>query len=409
MTNYREIAELPIVTQPPYRFSNLAHICINTMTELRGHTYPQQSIKMNTKEIKKFQKLLHQWYEKHKRPMPWRETNDPYKIWVSEVMLQQTQVNTVIPYYIKFLKQFPNLKSLAEASQHDVIKVWEGLGYYARARNLHRATQKVVHEYQNQIPGNIADFQRLPGVGRYIAAAVLSIAFDVPLAVVDGNVKRVLARLFRIEEPANKTSSAGIFEKSATMLLLKKQPGTHNQAMMELGALICKPANPDCMGCPVKRFCQSYEKNAVGEYPKRIKKKPTPEYHIAVGVILKNDKILITKRKSEGLLGGLWEFPGGKIEKGETPEEACLRELKEEVNLKVEIESHLTQVKHAYTHFKIRMEVFICRFKSGRVRLEGPVDHRWITMNQIEKYAFPRANHKFFPALQRYSPRRSRE
>ena len=356
---------------------------------------------MNHKEIKSFQYQLHQWYETHQRPLPWRETNDPYKIWVSEVMLQQTQVKTVIPYYKRFLAQFPTLECLAKAQQHQVIKVWEGLGYYARVRNLHRAAQKVVDEYKTQVPENILDFKGLPGVGDYIAAAVLSIAFAIPLAVVDGNVMRVLARIFMNPEPVNKTSSATTYSKSATSLLEKNRPGIHNQAMMELGALICKPSSPDCPHCPIRKYCLSYQKKKVDDFPKRLKRRPTPEYHIAVGIIIKRNKLLITRRKSEGLLGGLWEFPGGKIEKDESPQEACLRELKEEVNLDVEIVSHLTQVKHAYTHFKIRMEVFICRYNDGRVRLRGPVAHRWITLNQIENFAFPKANHKFFALLRK--------
>jgi len=354
---------------------------------------------MNRKEIKQFQGKLQRWFAKNQRNMPWRQTDDPYKIWVSEVMLQQTQVQTVIPYYQRFVKKFPNLKNLAVAKQHDVLKIWEGLGYYARARNLHLAAQKLISDNKNRIPENAEDFKQLPGVGDYITAAVLSIAFEVPMAVVDGNVKRVLARVFMIKEPVNKSSSTSIFNQHAKEVLDINLPGTHNQAMMELGALICTPTQPNCQSCPVQEYCRSYMKNKVAEFPKRLKRKPTPEYHIAVGVVLKKNRFLITLRKPEGLLGGLWEFPGGKIEKGEKPENACLREIKEEVNLNVEMVSHLTQVKHAYTHFKIRMEVFVCRYVSGRVKLNGPVDRRWITMNQVDKFAFPKANHKFIPLL----------
>ena len=354
---------------------------------------------MNSKQVKTFQKQLQLWFKEHQRPMPWRDTNDPYKIWVSEVMLQQTQVQTVIPYFEKFIKQFPDLESLAKAGQHDLLKAWEGLGYYARARNLLSAAQLINKNHTGRIPEHATDFKQLPGVGDYISAAVLSIAFGLPMAVVDGNVKRVLARIFMINEPVNNSSSTGIFKEKSELLLDKIRPGTHNQAMMELGALICKPQNPACKKCVVQQFCLSFGKNQIANYPKRTKKKPVPEYRITIGIIFKNNKFLITLRKPDGLLGGLWEFPGGKIEEDESPEQACLREIKEEVNLKVDIVSHLAQIKHAYTHFKIRMEVFICRYLAGRIKLNGPVDHRWITLNQIDEFAFPKANHKFFPIL----------
>jgi A/G-specific adenine glycosylase len=217
--------------------------------------------------------------------------------------------------------------------------------------------------------------------------------------VVDGNVKRVLARLHKIQAPVNQTSAYSQFKKAAAGLLDSRQPGIFNQAMMELGALICRPRNPACANCPLDHICRAHQADQVAQYPKRQKPRATPQYHIAVGVIYKNDRVLITRRKAEGLLGGLWEFPGGKIRKGESAQAACIREIQEEVNLKVRIDQHLIRVKHAYTHFKIVMEVFCCRFVSGRVRLNGPAAHRWIRLDDYPKYPFPRANHKFIPLL----------
>lgn len=353
----------------------------------------------NIQNMKMLQIRLAEWYIENHRKLPWRATSEPYHIWVSEVMLQQTQVNTVIPYYRRFLSKFPTLPHLARADQQQVLKVWEGLGYYARARNLHRAAQIVLDKHGGIIPSNIVDFMKLPGVGDYIAAAVLSIAFHRPFAVVDGNVKRVLARLFLESAPVNQSSSHRIFKDKAEKMLVRKDPATFNQAVMELGALVCTPRNPDCCNCPIQSLCRAYQSGKVSTYPKRIKKQPVPQYHIAVGVVYKNGRFLITRRKSEGLLGGLWEFPGGKVDQKEAPHASCIREIKEEVNLKVSIDDYLTQVRHAYTHFKIVMDVYCCRYVSGRVKLHGPVDYRWITLEEIDRYPFPKANHKFIPLL----------
>jgi len=355
---------------------------------------------MNATEPASLRKQLIKWYLKHRRDLPWRRSDDSYHIWVSEVMLQQTQVNTVLKYYHRFLKTFPNIKKLARADLQDVLKVWEGMGYYARARNLHRAASVVANDYGGRIPNSWEDLRSLPGIGDYTAAAVLSIAFNQPYPVVDGNVKRVLARLHKIGAPVNQTRSYPVFKDAAGKLLDPKQPGIFNQAMMELGALICKPKNPVCDACPLDHLCLAFKARQVAKFPKRRKSRATPKYHITVGVIFKDDRVLITRRKAEGLLGGLWEFPGGKIKQGESAEAACIREIKEEVNLKVRIDSHLTRVKHAYTHFRIIMEVFCCRYVSGKVKLHGPTAHRWIRIEEYKNYPFPKANHKFIPLLE---------
>jgi A/G-specific adenine glycosylase len=356
---------------------------------------------MKEKDIQFFRKNLIAWYLNNHRSLPWRKTKDPYRIWVSEVMLQQTQVNTVLPYYREFLQKFPTVKRLARARLHDVLKVWEGLGYYARARNLHRASGIVQQQYNGVIPTTWKQFRALPGVGDYIAAAVLSIAFEQPYAVVDGNVKRVLARLQCIDAPANNSTSTKRFKETAEALKNSQMPGTYNQAIMELGAIICKPRNPLCDACPLQQVCLAYQTNTVAAYPKKIASRRTPHYNIAIGVVFKSGRILITQRKPNGLLGGLWEFPGGKIKNDETAEAACVREIKEEVNLQVAVIDYLAQVKHAYTHFKITMDVFCCNYISGRVKRNGPMAHRWIKPDEIHQYALPRANHKFLPKLKK--------
>jgi len=344
------------------------------------------------------------WYGKHQRDLPWRKTGDPYAIWVSEVMLQQTQVKTVVPYYEKFIGTFPDVCTLANADLQQILKSWEGLGYYARARNLHRASIHIVKSLDGKIPDAYETLRKLPGVGDYIASAVSSIAFGHPFPVVDGNVKRVLSRFLMMEHPVNKPDAHAFYKISAEKLLDQSKPGLFNQAMMELGALICKPGNPICTDCPVRNWCAAFKNGAVDLYPRRLRAARTPEYHIAVGVIFKNNRVLITQRKPDGLLGGLWEFPGGKVRQDETAEQACIREIREEVNLEVCIHSFVTRVNHAYTHFRIKMDVFICTFISGRVRLGGSVDFKWIGLGGIKRFPLPRANLKFIPELLKLKP-----
>jgi len=341
------------------------------------------------------------WYQSNKRDLPWRKTRDPYRIWVSEVMLQQTQVKTVIPYYNDFIKFFSDIRTLADSRLQDVLKSWEGLGYYGRARNLHKAAREMVKKHDARIPDDPAAIKKLPGVGDYISSAVLSIAYNLPHPVVDGNVKRVLSRLCLIDSPVNKPGSHKVFKATAQILLDADDPGTFNQALMELGALVCRPGAPECVNCPLNTQCLALADGVATDYPRRQKSKPIPHHATVAGIVVKNAKVLLTRRKPDGLLGGLWEFPGGGVASDETPETACRRSLKETVNLNVENCSRVTQVKHAYTHFRITMDVYVCSFRSGRVKLNGPIDFRWVKPDQIKTYPLPKSNHKFLPALQK--------
>ena len=313
------------------------------------------------------------WFKEYQREMPWRNTDDPYRIWVSEVMLQQTQVKKVVDYYERFIERFPSVRDLADAPLQDVLKVWEGLGYYARARNLHKAAQVIVNELDGEVPRDYATFRKLPGVGDYSAAAVQSIAFNEPYAAVDGNIKRVLARLFLMDAPINDAKSGKLFQQKADALLDTDVPGIYNQAVMELGAMVCRPQSPTCLVCPVSMFCEAFHTARQDAFPKRRESKPTPEHHLAVGVIYNSaGEVLITQRQLDGLLGGLWEFPGGKIAEGETAEVACVRNIAEVVNLSVKNIRYLTRVRHAFTHFKIVVDVFQCDYQAGEVVLNGP-------------------------------------
>jgi A/G-specific adenine glycosylase len=348
-------------------------------------------------KVKFSQKLL-KWYHSRERPMPWRGETDPYRIWLSEVMLQQTQVVTVIPYYLRWLKNFPTLKNVAESKEDDVLKAWEGLGYYARVRNFRKACIQVVNDHSGKIPKDTESFATLKGVGPYTLAAVQSIAFNKPMPVIDGNVKRVVARLLCLTKPPSQ--SLDKIEKYLNQVISKKYPGDFNQAIMDLGATVCTAQKPKCQICPVQKECKAFLRNKAYLFPKLEKKIERPHYKIAVGIIWKGNQLLISKRLPTGMLAGLWEFPGGKIEPQETPKACVKREIHEELGVHVRVGKSLGKVKHGYTHFTIEMEGFHCVYISGRPRKLECADFKWIKIADIKKYTFPKANHKLFPRIQ---------
>ena len=353
----------------------------------------------SSESYQKFRNSLLKWFGKHQREMPWRGIDDPYKIWVSEVMLQQTQVKKVVAYYERFIAKFPDVQQLAAAQLQEVLKVWEGLGYYARARNLHKAAKIIVEEHDGIIPTDYVSFRKLPGVGDYSAAAVQSIAYNQPYATVDGNIKRVLARLFLMDTPINDSTAAKPFQHTADQLLDQDNPRLFNQALMELGATVCRPQSPTCLVCPVNLYCGAFHTARQDEYPKRKKNERVPEHHLAAGVIYKEDKVLIVQRPLDGLLGGLWEFPNGQINDTETAEQGCIRHISEVVNLSVSNMKYLNRVKHAFTHFKIIMDTYQCDYSSGDVVLNGPIDAKWVKLSELQDYPLPRATHKLLDKL----------
>lgn len=344
------------------------------------------------------QKLL-SWYQVSQRELPWRGTNDPYKIWLSEVMLQQTQVNTVIPYYKLWIDTFPTLTDVSRTSLDRVLKIWEGLGYYARGRNFHRACQIVVREYDGIIPSSWKEFRALPGVGDYTAAAVLSLAFGMQYPVLDGNVFRVMSRLRSFD--GKRIDGEKEFDTLLRKWIIKYDPAMFNQAFMELGSQICKRRNPHCKRCPLSSYCSAYSKGNPELYPVPNKKPQRPHWTVVAGMIWNNNRFLIQKRPLKGHLGGLWEFPGGKVEEGEELSRALSREILEETGLVVVPGPTQAVVKHNYTHFSITLHVFHCYLKGSSVPLETK-DRRWITPQQIADYSFPKANHKLFEQLYKH-------
>lgn len=312
-------------------------------------------------------------------------------------MLQQTQVGTVIPYFNRFMTDFPQIGDLARAPMEKVLKVWEGLGYYARARSLHRTAGVLMDHYQGEIPSDLETLAGLPGIGRSTAGAIRSIAFEKKAPILDGNVRRVLSRLFAIqEEPARPETQRRLWEISES-LLPAKNISSFNQALMDLGALICTPKGPNCPECCLSSLCQAYKKGIQESIPQKAPSKRIPHYPVAVGVIWKKDQILVTQRPPKGLLGGLWEFPGGKIEEGETPEMAVEREIREELGIRVAVNEYIGTVRHAYSHFRITLHAYHCRYQRGTIRTENP--HRWVTENDLDLLAFPAANRKIIQTL----------
>lgn len=349
--------------------------------------------------MKPFARKLLVWYEKNKRDLPWRKTRDPYRIWLSEILLQQTRVEAVIPYYEKFIERFPDVFALANAPRDDVLKMWEGAGYYARARNLHRAAKVIVEKYGGRFPKEIREIRELPGIGRYTAGAIASIAFNADEPVVDGNVARVLCRYYGIREDVKASATQEQLWNLATELLPIGHARDFNQALMELGATICVPKNPRCVVCPVQRDCVARALGLQNVLPTKRAKKELPHKTIAAGVIYKNGKLLIQQRLSEGLLGGLWEFPGGKVEAGESLEQCVAREVREELGIEIRVGEKIIAVEHAYSHFSITLHAFRCEFVAGRVKISSAQKFKWVRPRALAQYAFPAANKKVIAAL----------
>jgi A/G-specific adenine glycosylase len=344
---------------------------------------------------------LLRWYRRSRRDLPWRKDATPYRVWLSEVMLQQTQVETVIPYYRRFLRRFPSMAALARASVDDVLEVWAGLGYYSRPKNFHRAARIVVEEYRGRVPRDLDAMMALPGVGRYIAGAVLSIAYDLPFPIVDGNVTRILCRIFNIAGDPRSGRVRKRLWALAEELIPAGRAGDFNQAMMELGATVCSPKGPACPHCPVRAECEALRLGRQLDLPTPVKRKKTPHYHVPVGIIWRRRKLLITKRPMDAMLGGLWEFPGGKQERGESLEDACRREIREETGLAVTVGEHLISVKHAYSHFRVTLHAFHCDARRGRVRLTKCDDFRWVAPAELSDYPFPSGSRGIIESLQK--------
>ncbi len=367
---------------------------------------------MSTPEFNILAERLVDWHTRHQRALPWRDApagrRDAYRVWISEIMLQQTRVETVVDYFERWMARFPTVEALAAADLHDVLKQWEGLGYYARARNLHKAAQRIVAEYGGRLPDTRAAILDLPGIGAYTAGAILSLAYAQPEPILDGNVKRVLARLFDIDRPINEPAVLRELWSLARALVEAApvgQAGDCNEGVMELGATICTPQSPLCLLCPLADLCRAAAAGTQAERPVMPPRKQTPHYDVAAGIIWQGEpyrsRVLIAQRPADGMLGGLWEFPGGKRDPEDVDLPACLRrEIDEELAIAIDVGDLVTTVKHAYTHFRITLHAFHARHRAGEPQAIGCADWRWVELTDLERFPFPVTDQKIIAALQ---------
>ncbi len=329
------------------------------------------------------------WYHAHKRTLPWRDHPDAYAVWVSEIMLQQTRVETVIPYFEKWMRLFPSIKALANASEQEVLNAWEGLGYYSRARNLHKAARIVADQYEGAIPRDLEQLRKLPGIGRYTAGAIASMAFGMDVAALDGNIKRVYARLFDVAQLVDSPRGEKILWQLADEQLPKGHAGDFNQALMDLGALICVPKNPRCLICPVMGLCQARQNGTQDQRPVKSPKKDVPHYVHAAGVIIARGRVLLAQRPSEGLLGGMWEFPNARVE-GD-PARGLAKALKTGYGIRASTTreknarsplSAVGIVQHGYSHFSVTVHAFRCELSA----MPKASNLKWVPLKDLDQY-----------------------
>jgi A/G-specific adenine glycosylase len=347
--------------------------------------------------IKTFSVDILKWYRLHARALPWRMTKDPYKIWVSEAMLQQTTVKAVIDYYHAWLKKFPDVHALANASAESVLKAWQGLGYYNRARNFHKSAQIVVEKYQGEVPRDPDALRALPGFGPYMSASVASIAFDIKISLVDANVRRVIMRILNIHGPAVSARDKDIL-KFLDVVMPERHCGDFNQALMELGAMVCTTKEPKCNMCPVNKHCQAFKKGCQELIPES-KKVSLNEITAVIALIKKGSKYLIQQRPDHGLLAGMWEFPGGKVEtKKDTGLKAALkREVFEELGQECLVGDEFCRVKHYYTTNKVQLIVFDVLLTGDKFKLKSSM--RWVGSKDLKEYPMPSGSAKIVEKL----------
>ncbi len=342
------------------------------------------------------------WIAAGRRDLPWRRRRDPYAVWISEIMLQQTQVDTVIPYFERWLARFPDVAALAAAPLDDVLKAWEGLGYYGRARNLHRAAQMIVAR-GGELPRTRETLRALPGIGDYTAGAILSLAFGAAEPAVDGNVRRVLCRIYDIAEDVAAPETVRRLWTLAGTLVAGAPPGRAgdlNEGLMELGALACVPKTPDCPACPLADLCLARARGTQAARPVKAPKPPSPHHDVVAAVIRDAEgRCLLVQRPANGLLGGLWGFPGGIADPGEDRAAALIRAVTEQTGVTIRSGPALRPIKHSYTHFRITLHPFHAEYAAGEPRPLRCADVRWVAVADMAAYAFPVTDRKISAQL----------
>ena len=351
-----------------------------------------------------FAKSLLRWYDEENIALPWRGARDPYQIWLSEIMLQQTRVAAVKEYYKNWLEKFPSIEKLAAASLDEVLKMWEGLGYYTRARNVHKLAKIIVAEHHGKFPTSSEALQTLPGIGRYTAAAIASIAFDERVAVLDGNVIRILSRLLDLPDEINQPKIQAKLWGIAQSLLPKKRSGDFNQAMMDLGRTICVPRTPNCAACPVQKICLAYKNNTTHLRPVKKAKAKIPNVYAAAAVIRdQQQRILLVQRPPEKLLGGLWMLPQGKCEADENYAECLSRSFQKDFGVKIIVGEEMAHATQTFTHFHLSLRAFACEIVKGKVKTNN--NFAWVKFSELDQYSFGKADRAVIDALENWQPR----
>ena len=397
-------ARLPGLAAPPR----------NTAAQPPRHLPPES-------HLPQLQEALLAWFAAHQRPLPWRVDYTPYEVWISEVMLQQTQMERGVSYFKRWMARFPDVASLAAASEEEVLRLWEGLGYYSRARHVLAAARQIMEKHKGIFPSALEDIRALPGVGPYTAGAVASIAFGEKLPCVDANVERVVARVFDLDTPVKQEPAASAVRAWALRLVPEGKAREHNQAIMELGALVCGK-KPRCAACPLAAFCVSLHLGIADQRPVPGKRRPITPIEVVTGVLRRNGLIFVQKRLASGVWGNLWEFPGGRVEPGESPQQAVVREFQEETGFAVAVDSACGIIRHGYTTYRITLHCFALGLAGESPRgsaesqalpsppvLTAASAWRWVTAAELGQLAMPAAHRKladqlFGPGGRRFLP-----
>lgn len=347
-----------------------------------------------------FSRSLIDWFTNNARPLPWRKSYDPYGVWISEVMLQQTRMERAVDYWTRWMRELPSPAAVAEADEDTVLKLWEGLGYYSRARNVRKAAQVIVDEHGGRVPHTREALLALPGVGPYTAGAVLSIAYGQDAPLVDANVARVFSRVFDLDTPVQETATRRRLEALAVELLPPGQAREHNQALMELGALVCRK-RPECGACPLAGRCEARRLDITEHRPVPGKKKDITPLSIATGVLVHEGRVFIQRRRENDVWGGLWEFPGGCVEEGEAPEDTVVREFDEETGFAVRNVGHICTLQHGYTRFRVTLHCYFLKSVNGvgEPTLTEASAYKWATPQELDAHAFPAGHRKLLDSL----------
>ena len=363
---------------------------------------------MEKKQISNIQRSLLNWFAEEGRELPWRRDYSPYHVWISEIMLQQTQMERGVNYFLRWIDRFPSVTAVADAEEKEILKYWEGLGYYARARNLHKAAKLIKDGFGGELPKTYQELLSLPGIGPYTASAVSSIAYNGDYPVIDANVERVYARLFNISAPLKEKETKKLVERLANQILPSGKARLFNQALMDFGALICSPRAPKCTECFFSSSCQALQQDVVNSRPVLLKKEKQIVVEMVSGILVGNGKVFIQQRLANDVWGSLWEFPGGNVESKETLEDALAREFLEETEIKINVHDKLVSVTHFYTKYKVNLHCFMCSIKDGDTKKLYPVLHaaqqaEWVTLDQLDQYGFSAGHRRVIEFLKEQS------